>query len=177
MISRIFNNEALAISQQGVMEFNLNVASGVCTATFNRVGFSPRILLEGTVGTAAKAILTQANIDLLLGSTNEVLSATAFGTTALVDDCTIGGVIDCSGQVSHIAYANLSGFCPTSLCLNSYGTAAGWNSDAAITDAAIAGLQVYVTSLGNIAFLANFTNLTAVGTSGSLVLRIAVKLK
>ncbi len=177
MISRLFNNEALAVSQQPEIVLALNVASGVCTATFNRGGYSPNILLEGTVGAAAKAILTQTNIDLLLGSTNEVISDTAFGTTALEDDNTIGGVLNCGGQVAHIAYANLSGFCPTALCLNSYGTAATWNSDAAITDAAIAGLQVYVTSAGNIAFLANFTNLTAVGTSGSLTLRIAVKLK
>ena len=177
MISRILDDVALSISQQGVIEFNFKIASGVCTATSNRSGYSPNCLIEATVGAAAVAILTQPKIDLLLGSTNEVIAATAFGTTALEDDKTLGGVINCGGQVQHIIKSEAMGFAPTAIYYTSYGTAAGWNSDAAITDAAIAGFQVYVTALGNIAFLLNHADLSKSTTSGHLTLRFSVKLK
>jgi len=175
--SFVLNQEELANSQQAMIELNFKIASGVCTAVSGRLGYLPQALVEATVGTAAVAILTQAKIDALLGSTNEVIAATAFGTTALEDNKTLGIVLDCGGQVSHVVSAVAQGFCPTAIYYTSYGTAAGWNSDAAITDAAIAGFQVYVTSAGNIAMLLNHTDLSKSTSSGHLTIKLNLKLK
>lgn len=180
MISRIFNNEALAVSQQASIVIPLNVASGYCTGAFCRAGFSPNMLVESSLaaqGGTTKVALTQANIDLLLGSTNEVLADTAFGTTAFEDDDCIGLVINCGGQVSHVVNANLSGFTNSAICQNSYGSASGFNSDLAIADTKIVGTQVYVTTAGNLAVLCNFVDMVKSTSSGSLVLTINVKLK
>ena len=177
MKSYVIDQVELASSQGAIFESDFKLASGVCTAVSARPGYLPRALVEATVGTAAKAILTQAKIDVLLGSANEVISGTAFGTTALEDDKTVGMVIDMGGQVDHVISAVAVGFAPTAIYYTSYGTAAAWNSDAAITDAAIAGLQVYVTSAGNLAVLLNHTDLSKSSTSGHLSLRLNLKLK
>jgi len=173
--SFVLNQESLAFSQQAKVSLDFIVASGV-VSLMHRAGYEPRLIVEkGLAG--SQVLMTQALVDTLLGSTNEVLVGTAFGTTAMVADDTACMVIDFEGQISHVVSSYVCGFCPTAIHLTSYGTAATFDSDAALTDADIDGLQVYVTSAGNLAVVINFTNLTAAATSGHFSLNLNLALK
>lgn len=172
-VDRLLWNDGLQRSQNDVeleLVFSLTPATGVNFATY--VGpAAPRALIEGGTGSALTTI-TQATVDALLGSTNEVIVATAFGTTAMIDNDTYAWVLDCGGQVRSAYYVTTT--------IDIAGTIASQDNVATttpFTNTAFTGTQVYVTANGNLAGRVDFTNVSAAATAGYLVLRIRIKCK
>lgn len=132
----------------------------------------PDILVEkGLAG--SQAILTQTLINTLLGSTNEVVASACFGTTAMAADNTLGFVLDCDGQVDSVqsvrAFVDITstGAIP----------GLGYGTKTALTDASFTNPEVYVSASGNIAGRVLYSNITASGTAGRLVVEMDVVLK
>lgn len=132
----------------------------------------PDILVEkGLAG--SQAILTQTLINTLLGSTNEVVASACFGTTAMAADNTLGFVLDCDGQVDSVqsvrAFVDITstGAIP----------GLGYGTKTALTDAGFTNPEVYVSASGNIAGRVLYSNITATGTAGRLVVEMDVLLK
>lgn len=170
---RLLWNDPLARSQDDVtleLVFSLTAAAGVNFATY--IGpAQPQILIEGGTGSALTTI-TQATVDALLGSTNEVIVANAFGTTAMIDNDTYAFVLNCGGQVK-------SGFY-VSTRIDIAGTISSQDSvttTTALTNVSFAGTQVYVTANGNLAGRVDFTNVSAAATAGYLIFNIRIKCK
>lgn len=172
-VDRLFWNDALARSQNDVdleLVFSLTAAAGVNFATYVGPGV-PRVLIEGGTGSALTTI-TQATVDALLGSTNEVIVATAFGTTAMVDNDTYAFVLDCGGQFKSGHYVTTT--------VDIAGTIGSQDSvvtTTALTNTTFTGTQIYLTANGNLAGRVTFTNVSAAATAGYLVFRIRLKCK
>ena len=131
----------------------------------------PEILVEkGLAG--SQVILAQAKINTLLGSTNEVVTATAFESTAMAANDTFGFVLDCDGQIEKInsieAYVDIttSGAIP-GIGFGSTALATGSFSDP----------EAMVTASGNVAGRVKYTNITATGTSGRAMVKLHCILK
>ncbi len=131
---------------------------------------SPRILVEG--GSAGVTDITQAAVDALLGSTNEVIVATAFGSTAMAADNTYCWVLDCSGQIAEVldvkVLVNVAG---------TVGKSMGIGTTTALTDAGFTLSQVYLTSAGNLAGRITYTDIDAMATDGAMYWHIQARIK
>ena len=168
-----FQEYTLAKSQPNgeiFLPFKLTAGTGVNTPSV--VGLDkPKLLVEGGTGSALTTI-TQAAIDSLLGSTNEVLATTAFGTSAMVDNDTYAFVLDCGGQIAEvmgaIAMVSIAG---------AGGLTLGQGTNTALPNSAFTGVQVFKTALGNLAGRVTYTNVSAAATAGFLFFKIAVKTK
>lgn len=170
---RLLWNDSLARSQDDItleLVFSLTAAAGVNFATYIGPAL-PRILIEGGTGSALTTI-TQASVDALLGSTNEVLVTTAFGTTAMVDNDTYAFVLDCGGQVKAGYYVST-----TVDIAGTIGSQDSVTTTTALTNATFTETQIYVTSNGNLAGRITYTNVSAAATAGYLIFRIRVKSK
>ncbi len=164
---------SLSASQDTVtidLPFALATASGVNAASY--IGQNkPRILVSGGSGSALVEI-TQATVDALLGSTNEILVTTAFGTTAMVDNNTYAWVLDCGGQIAEAleveVLVNIGG---------TLGTSMGIGTTTALTNSTFTLSQVYVTALGNLAGRITYTNVSAAATAGNMLWSVRCRIK
>lgn len=120
---------------------------------------------------SATAALGQTTIDNLLGSTNEVVAATAFGSTAMGTDA-FGFVIDMDGQIKSVKAATItsnvgaSGATVTAVC-------EGQTSALPNTLPALARVQK--TTGGNLAGQFVLANLDS-ATDGIVILEVIVEL-
>ena len=166
----VLKNSALgyAVNRELVLTLPFHLTAGV--PSFESVE-QPDILVEkGLAG--SQVILAQAKINTLLGSTNEVVTATAFESTAMAANDTFGFVLDCDGQIEKInsieAYVDITttgaipgiGFGSTALATGSF-------SDP----------ESMVTASGNVAGRVKYTNITATGTSGRAMVKLHCILK
>jgi hypothetical protein len=131
----------------------------------------PDIIVEkGLAG--SQVLLAQAKIDALLGSTNEVVEATAFEATAMAADNTLGFVLDCDGQIDRIDHIEAL------VDIGAPGAVPGLGfGSTALASGAFTNPEMMVTASGNIAGRVLYTNLTATGTAGRLVLKARALLK
>lgn len=165
------NNQLGAVQTYTLkLQFDLTAGSGVNLATYMGAT-APQLLVEGGTGSAL-ATITQAAVDALLGSSSEVVVATAYGTSAMVDNDTYGVVLNCNGQIKEVlgikGYVNIAG---------TAGVKLGHGTKTALTNAAFTGAQAYVTSAGNLALRLNYTNVSAAATAGQMLLELEVVLK
>lgn len=155
------------------LPFTVATGASVATIAYLGTGNTPNLLVEGGLA-GSQAILTQAKIDSLLGSTNEVVASIAFGATAMAADNTVGFVLDCGGQIDSVELVRVEG-------ITSAGGAAagriGVGTKTALTNAAITNPQVFVTASGNLAARANLTGISATGAVGYCVFEIDAILK
>ncbi len=157
--------EALLARHQPDNEILLTLAI-TAAKTVSWIGIKPEIITGFDTGD-----FTQAAIDALLNSTNEVLAATAFGSTAMGTDA-FGFVLNCLGQVravrSMTVATNIGVGGATVSCV-----CAGQTSALPNTLPALARVQT--TSGGNIAAQFVITGLDA-ATSGLLQIRLITEL-
>jgi hypothetical protein len=112
--------------------------------------------------------ITQAQIDALLGSTNEFL-ASVFTSTAMGTDA-LGLVLDCNGQIAAVHSVEISSLVGTT-------QASQLGSVAALTNASLAAVaRIEKSALGNLGLQCVVTGLD-VATSGQLLIKILVDLK
>jgi hypothetical protein len=160
---------AYAVGVVQTYRLPLTIAAGV--PSFEGVA-KPDILVEkGLAG--SQAILTQTLINTLLGSTNEVVASACFGTTAMAADNTLGFVLDCDGQVAEVRSVR----CVTDITTTGAIPGLGYGTATALTDATFYNPEIFVSASGNIAGRVTYSNLTATGTAGRLVLELDVVLK
>jgi hypothetical protein len=160
---------AYAVGVVQTYRLPLTIAAGV--PSFEGVA-QPDILVEkGLAG--SQAILTQAAINTLLGSTNEVVASACFGTTAMAADNTLGFVLDCDGQVAEVRSVR----CVTDITTTGAIPGLGYGTATALTDATFYNPEIFVSASGNIAGRVTYSNLSASGTAGRLVLELDVVLK
>lgn len=141
--------------------------TGAKTGKF--VAIAPHALVGYDTGSP----LDQASIDALLGSSNEFVAATAFGSTAMGTDA-LGIVLDMGGQVafSSVGYACISG--------NLAGVAIAHPlvamQTSALPNTLPTSIRCQVSAAGNLALQIVVSGLDA-ATSGRLVIGLGVKLK
>jgi hypothetical protein len=115
---------------------------------------------------------SQATVDALLGTPNDIIVATAFGATAMVADNTYGFILACSGQIAELgavqAFLNIGGTVSLSV---------GVGTTTALTNAAFTLTQAYLSPAGNLAVRITATGISLRTNAGSLVFRIAIKSK
>lgn len=174
MSSKVIKQSALATHNQTEpiwLKFSLTAGSGTCVAASLNASNAPLMIVEGGQG-STMVNLIQANVDALLGSTNEVLAATAFGSTAMVDNNTFGGVVDCGGQLSFVdsvvAFVDIAG---------TSGVECGKGTTTAFANSTFTGCNVFVTTNGNLAFRITYTNVSAAATAGYLFIQMQAKFK
>lgn len=97
-------NDALARHQFYRLQFLFEVTGAKAARLITPI---PEATFGFDTPGSATAALGQTTIDNLLGSTNEVLAATAFGSTALGTDA-FGFVINCAGQVKSVKAATIT---------------------------------------------------------------------
>lgn len=166
-----FTNSGLAYAMARQVELVLpfTITSGVPAYAGTE---KPEILVEkGLAG--SQVILAQANIDSLLGSTNEVLEAGIFGSSALVADNTVGFVLDCDGQIDRVDHVE----CLVDIGATGAVPGLGFGTKTALTDAAFTNPEVYVSADGNIAGRVLYANISAAASSGRFVLKMRAVLK
>lgn len=129
-------NPALQSYQPEQLDIWLTVASGVPSLPAALRGFP---IIFGTATNTAP--LTQTAIDAFLGSTNEVVAATAFGSTAMGTD-SLGFVINMGGQAASLIAMEAT------LWLTSEVQDGVTGTTTALTDAL--STAVCITSAGNI---------------------------
>lgn len=153
------------------LQYVLTAGSGVNTATL----VEPQKIISSAVGGgtgSAIASLSQTLCDQAMGEVDGVVATTIFGTTAMVDNDTYGGVFGLSGQVAKL------GVCEAKV--NIAGTITQYQVQAtttALPNSAFTGLEVYISAEGNIAWRITATNISAAATAGFLVLTFPVFLK
>lgn len=121
---------------------------------------------------SATAALGQTTIDNLLGSTNEVLAATAFGSTALGTDA-FGFVINMNGQIRSVKGASIVSNVGTA---GASVTAACLGQTTALPNTLPALARVQKTSGGNLAGQFVLAGLDA-ATAGIVLVEIFVELQ
>lgn len=163
----VYKNSALAMHQVDAEIVLMYKITGAKTGSW--LPFAPQVL----VGYDTGAPLAQADIDALLGSSNEFVAATAFGSTAMGTDA-LGIVLNCDGQVVYgdAGYARVEGVLgSTSVNLGPVQV-----QTSALPNTLAAPIRCQVSSAGNLALQIVATGLDA-ATAGLLVVRIGVKLK
>ena len=166
-----FTNSGLAYSQARQVEIVLpfTLTAGVPAYADSQ---APDLIVEkGLAGSQVK--LAQAKIDALLGSTNEVVEAGIFGTTAMAANDTLGFVLDCDGQIDSVQHVEAMVDITTTGAIPGL----GYGTKTALTDASFTNPEVYVSASGNIAGRIAYTNITATGTAGRMVLKMRAVLK
>lgn len=116
--------------------------------------------------------LGQTTIDNLLSSTNEVIAATAFGSTAMGTDA-FGLVVNCDGQLKNIRTMHVYSSCGTAGA-SVDAIAAGTTTALPNTLPAVA--RAYCTVNGNFAAQFVLTGLDA-ATAGVIIIDLDVDLK
>lgn len=169
-------NDSLARAQKhAVIRLPFAIATGAIVAAVTYVGDRvPQILVEPGIGAGTLTVLTQANIDALLGSSSEVVASTAFGATAMVSGTTLGWVLDCGGQIAAVDAVKAWG---TITAGGSATTQLGKGTTTALTNAAVTNPQVYVTASGNLAGRVTMANLVSGTSVGYCVFEINAILK
>lgn len=159
--ARQYKSAELQKHQFEELRFVIKLASGVPSLS-PASNASPIIL-----GTATNtAPLTQAGIDAFLGSSSEVVAATAFGSTAMGTD-SLGFVINLNGQAAECI--SVEGTLYDSTVIGKGAVA----STSALTDAL--STAVAATSSGNVYGRVVASGLDA--SSSMLMLRVQVRLK
>ncbi len=146
-----------AVGRHEVITIPIKFTAGVPSFIGTEV---PDMLIEkGLAG--SQAILTQAKIDAMLGSTNEVVASGTFGTTAMAADNTFGFVLNCSGQIDRVDLVDAV------VDLSSTGAipGLGQGTTTALTDAGFTNPECFVSASGNIAVRCLYTNIVATGTT------------
>lgn len=169
----LLENDPLNRSQQRcllTLPFTLTAGSGVNSAAY--IGPDvPQLLIEGGTGSALTTI-TQTAVNNLLNSTNEIVVATAFGTTAMVDNNTYAFVLNCDGQIDRVELVEV-----TVNIAGTIGHSIGVGTKTALTDTTFTLTQVYVSPEGNIAGRITYTAVSAAATAGHLIFKIYAVLK
>lgn len=153
------------------LQYVLTAGTGVNTAAL----VEPQKVISQAIGMgtgSALASLSQTLCDQAMGEVSGVVATTIFGTTAMADNNTAGGVLGLSGQVAKL------GVCEAKL--NIAGTITQYQVQAtttALTNGAFTGLQVYISAEGNLAWRLTATDVSAAATAGFLVLTFPVFLK
>jgi len=159
--SFLLKSDALARHQKAYIDLMYSV-TGAKAGSF--VQLAPRALVAYDNGTAP----TQADIDALLGSTNEFVQATVFGSTALGTNA-IALILDCDGQIAAVNGIEIRSVLGTT-------QAAQVGPSVAIADTLPTNPRVAVSALGNLAIQAVLSGLDA-ATTGLLLIRIHCELK
>ena len=158
--SYILVNDALARHQKASIELIYNI-TGAKTGKF--APLAPQALVAYDAST-----ITQAQIDALLGSTNEFL-ASVFTSTAMGTDA-LGLVLDCGGQIAAIHSFEIRSLADTT-------QASQLGSVAALSNASLASVaRIEKSALGNLGLQLVVTGLDA-AVAGQLVIKILVDLK
>jgi hypothetical protein len=158
--SFILVNDSLARHQKASIELIYNI-TGAKTGKF--AVLAPQALVAYDAST-----ITQAQIDALLGSTNEFL-ASVFTSTAMGTDA-LGLVLDCNGQIAAVHSVQISSLADSA-------QAGQLGVVAALTNASLAAIaRVEKSALGNLGLQLVVTGLDA-AVAGQLVIKILVDLK
>lgn len=154
-----------------LLQYVLTAGSGVNTAAL----VAPQLIISQAVGGgtgSAIASLSQTLVDQAMGEVGGVVATTLFGTTAMVDNDTYGGAFGTEGQIRAF------GVCTATL--NIAGTISQFQvqaTTAALPNSVFAGVQVYVSPGGNVAWRLTATNASAAATAGFLTLALPAFLK
>jgi len=166
----VLKNSALgyAVNREVVLTLPFTLTAGV--PAFEGVEQPAIIVEKGLAG--SQVLLAQAKINTLLGSTNEVVTATAFESTAMAANDTFGFVLACDGQIEKInsieAYVDMT----TSGAIPGIGF-----GSTALASGSFTNPEAMVTASGNIAGRVLYTNITATGTTGRALVKLHCILK
>ncbi len=167
----VLTNSALAYStsRHTVITIPIQFTAGV--PTFKTTEKPDGLIELGLAG--SQAILTQAKIDTLLGSTNEIVATGTFGTTAMAADNTFGFVLDCDGQIDRIDLVE----CVVDMTTTGAIPGLGWGTKTALTDATFYNPECFVSASGNVAVRVTYTNIVATGTTAIGFVKLHALLK
>jgi hypothetical protein len=166
----VFKNSALGYATNREVVITLPFALTAGVPAFEGVE-KPDILVEkGLAG--SQVILAQAAINTLLGSTNEVVTATAFEATAMAANDTFGFVLACDGQIEKIN--SIEAFVDISTAGAIPGIGFG---STALASGSFTNPEAMVTASGNVAGRVLYTNITATGTTGRALVKLHCILK
>ena len=128
----------------------------------------PKMILEkGLAG--SQVLLTQTAVDDLLGVAGDVDVSTAYGSTAMAANDTLGFVIDCAGQVESVDLVRTYVGGASALGLAEQASS--------LPDSAFSGPELLVTPAGNLVGRMDDLNLTAGATNTLLTIEIYLRLK
>lgn len=153
------------------VQYVLTASTGANIATLR----APQLALSSAVGTgtgSALASLSQTLCDQAMGEVGGIVAATVFGTTAMVDNDTAGGVIGFNGQIAELGVCSV--ICNIAGTLTTF---VATPTRTALTNASFTGLQVYISAGGNIAWRLTLTNISAAATVGHILLSFPLYLK
>ena len=159
--SFILKSDALERHQKAHIDLMYSV-TGAKAGSF--IVGQPRALVAYDNGSAP----SQADIDALLGSTNEFVQATVFGSTALGTDA-LAMILDCEGQIASVSGIELRSVLGTT-------QAAQIGPKLTLANTLPDNPRVQVSALGNIGIQLVLSGLDA-ATSGLLLIRIHCELK
>jgi len=129
---------------------------------------TPKIIIEkGLAG--SQVLLTQTAVDDLLGVAGDVDVSTAFGSTAMAANNTLGFVLACDGQVESVDLVRTYIGGGSSLGLAEQASS--------LPDSAFSGPELLVTPAGNLVGRMDDTNLTAVATNTLVTIEMYLRLK
>lgn len=136
-LSTVLKNDGLARLQSRELKFYIQQTAGTQSFISGMEGLAGSIIQGDTAGE-----FTQAAADALLGVSNDVVTATMFGATAMGTD-SYGFILACQGQIQKLVYLQYSLWLATEVQNLLLGTSTA-PSDA-LTEVA------YLTPAGNIA--------------------------
>lgn len=158
--SFILANDSLARHQKASIELIYNI-TGAKAGKF--APLAPQALVAYDAST-----ITQAQIDALLGSTNEFL-ASVFTSTAMGTDA-LGLVLDCGGQIAAVHSVEIRSLADSA-------QAGQLGAVTPLVNTSLAAIaRIEKSALGNLGLQCVVTGLDA-ATSGQLVIKILVDLK
>jgi hypothetical protein len=158
--SFILTNDSLARHQKASIELIYNI-TGAKTGKF--AVLAPRALVAYDT-----AVITQAAIDALLDSVNEIL-ASVFTSTAMGTDA-LGIVLDCGGQIAAVHSVEIQSLADTT-------QASQLGLVTALVNTSLAAVaRIEKSALGNLGLQLVVTGLDA-AVAGQLVIKILVDLK
>jgi len=161
----IYTQDALEKYTRGRKKTDLAVLITAGTPSILATERPKMIIEKGLAG--SQVLLTQTAVDDLLGVANDVDVATAFGSTAMVANDTIGFVIACDGQVESIDIARG----------DVDGTSALVEDVTSLPDSAFTGLELLVTPAGNLVGRYQKTNISAGATNTLGLIEMYLRLK
>jgi len=161
----IYTQDALEKYTRGRKKTDLAVLITAGTPSILATERPKMIIEKGLAG--SQVLLTQTAVDDLLGVANDVDVATAFGSTAMVANDTLGFVIACDGQVESIDIARG----------DVDGTSALVEDVTSLPDSAFTGLELLVTPAGNLVGRYQKTNITAGATNTLGLIEMYLRLK
>lgn len=163
----IFSQDALEryVRDRVKLDLAIKITAGVPSILGNE---DPKILIEkGLAG--SQVLLTQTNIDDLLGTADDVDADVAFGSTAMAANDTLGLVLACDGQVESVDIARLYVTGASSLSLV--------EAASSLPDSSFTGLEVLVTPSGNLAVRYDETGITGAASNVLVLLEVYLRLK